>query len=51
MNSEIIKIIENKRNKLRRIIMIKGLFASKKEKELLNKYEELLLEQYSKILR
>lgn len=50
MNNEIIKIIETKRNKLRRRIIVKGIFASKKEKEILNKYEKLLMEQYVKYI-
>ena len=49
MSSEIITIIEEKIIKLRNRISKKGVLASKKEKELLEKYEELLLEQYKKI--
>lgn len=50
MNSEMIKLIEKKRNEIRNNILKKGIFASKKEKELLNKYENLLLDQYSKFI-
>ncbi len=50
MNSEMISIIEQKRNKLRNIVLKKGIFASKIEKETLEKYEELLLNLYSKLL-
>ncbi len=48
MNSAIIKILEEKRNKLRNDIMRKKIFSTKKEKEILKKYDELLLEQYTK---
>lgn len=48
MNSAIIEILEKKRNQLRNEIMKKKLFATKKEKEILKKYDELLLEQYTK---
>lgn len=50
MNSEIIRIIESKRNELRRKIMTKGFWITKEEKRLLDKYEELLLEQFSKLV-
>lgn len=49
MSSEIIKIIEEKILKLRSQISKKGKFASKTEKDLLEKYEKLLLEQYKKL--
>lgn len=49
MNDIIIKGIEEKVIKLRNRIVKKGVFASKKEKEMLKKYEALLLEQYKKI--
>lgn len=48
MNSAIIEILEKKRNKLRNEIMKKKFFSTKKEKEMLKKYDELLLEQYAK---
>lgn len=50
MNSAIIEMIEKKRNELRNRILRKGIFSSKKEKEILNKLDELLLEQYKKVL-
>lgn len=50
MNSEIIELIEKKRNKLRNKVLRKGIFASKLEKEILKKYDELLLEEYSKLI-
>ena len=50
MNSAIIEIIEKKRNKIRNRILRKGVFSSKQEKEILNKLDELLLEQYKKVL-
>lgn len=48
MNSAIIQILEEKRNKLRNQIMKKKIFSTKLEREILKKYDELLLEQYSK---
>lgn len=50
MNSEIIKIVETKRNELRNTILKKGLFSTKKEKEILEKYDLLLMEQYNKYI-
>lgn len=50
MNNEIIKLLEKKRNEIRSRVLRKGIFASKSEKELLDKYDELLLEQYSKLI-
>jgi len=50
MNSAIIELIEKKRNILRNRILRRGIFSSKKEKEILNKLDELLLEQYKKVL-
>mgnify|MGYP004628671371 CR=1 FL=1 len=48
MNSVIIEILEEKRNKLRNEVMKKKIFSTKMEKEILKKYDELLLEQYTK---
>lgn len=50
MNSAIIGLVEKKRNELRNRILRKGFFSSKTEKEILNKLDELLLEQYKKLL-
>jgi len=50
MNSAIIELIKKKRNILRNRILRRGIFSSKKEKEILNKLDELLLEQYKKVL-
>ena len=50
MNSAIIELIEKKRNELRNKIIKKGFFSTKKEKEILNKLDDLLLEQYKKVL-
>ncbi len=49
MNKIIIEKIEKETKKLRNKISKKGIFASKKEKELLEEYEKLLLEQYKKL--
>ena len=48
MSSEIIKIIEKRMIELRNRIIKKGIFATKEEKALLEKYEKLLLIQYKK---
>ena len=48
MNSEIIKIIEEKRNILYREIKRKGILAKKYEKEILKKYDDLLIQYYKK---
>lgn len=50
MNSEIINIIEKKRNELRNNILRKKIFVSKTEKEILNKYDNLLMDQYNKLI-
>ena len=49
MNKAIIEKIEKETIKLRSRISKKGIFASKLEKELLKKYEKLLIEQYKKL--
>ena len=43
---KVIYPIEQKKNKLRNSILKKGSAASEEEKELLEKYENLLLEKY-----
>lgn len=50
MNSAIIELIEKKRNELRNKIFKKGILSSKTEREILDKLDNLLLEQYEKIL-
>ena len=49
MNYNIIRMVEKKRNELWIRIKKKKIYSSKKEKELLKKYDRLLLEMYKKI--
>lgn len=43
---KVIYPIEQKKNELRNIVLKKGAAASEEEKEILEKYENLLLEKY-----
>lgn len=47
----VIKPTEKIRNDLQKKIIKKGIFASRSEKESLEKYDELLMEQYIKLER
>ena len=47
----VIKPTEKIRNDLQTKIIKKGIFASRREKESLEKYDELLMEQYIKLER
>ena len=49
MDFSLIKIIEEKRNNLWIKIMKRKFLSTKKAKELLKKYDELLLDIYNKI--
>lgn len=46
--SEIIRMVEKKRNALRKIVIQKGILATKEEKRCLDQYEEILLHLYEK---